>query len=169
MNLKQVLLSQPNLLQYCPTEFVAIWPPHATRWFLTLLLPCWAISQQIGLDIVTIDRPPRRVSCNHGGYPATTEGGLWINRATPVTRMLQVDWVKRGNIVIQGYALGDGCRILNKPATESLGGCSIEWYRNKILWFHNLFLISITSKFDYEIFISKIFHKSKNSFKPFEM
>ena len=28
--------------------------------------------------------------------------------------------MKRVNIVIQGYTLGDGCRILNQPATEGL-------------------------------------------------
>ena len=80
---------------------------------------------------VPIDQPPWLQvsrSAKRAGHPATTEVGLWINRATPVTRMLQVDWVKRVNIVIQGYALGDGCRILNQPATEGLGGCSIAYY-----------------------------------------
>ena len=45
--------------------------------------------------------------------------------------MLHVDLVRKVNIDIQGYAISEGCQILNQPAIEGLGGCGIAvpyWY-----------------------------------------
>ena len=72
----------------------AILPPLATNDFFDLLLQYWAISQKFSFANDTIDRPPwlqvsRSAKC--GGYPATTEGGLFNNRTGHVYRRLQVD------------------------------------------------------------------------------